>query len=33
MRTKILVTAGLIILIGSTVIVGYGNYLKAVFNR
>jgi L-rhamnose-H+ transport protein len=32
-RTKMLVTAGLIILIGSTVIVGYGNYLKAVFNH
>ena len=28
-RTRILVTAGLVLLIGSTVIVGYGNYLKA----
>ena len=26
MRTKLLVTAGLVLLIGSTVIVGYGNY-------
>jgi len=29
LRTKMLVTAGLALLIGSTVIVGYGNYLKA----
>jgi len=29
LRTKILVTTGLILLVGSTVIVGYGNYLKA----
>jgi L-rhamnose-H+ transport protein len=29
MRTKVLVTLGLALLIGSTVIVGYGNYLKA----
>ena len=29
MRTKVLVTMGLLLLIGSTVIVGYGNYLKA----
>lgn len=29
MRTKILVTLGLALLIGSTMIVGYGNYLKA----
>jgi L-rhamnose-H+ transport protein len=29
-RTKLLVAAGLCLLIGSTVIVGYGNYLKAV---
>jgi L-rhamnose-H+ transport protein len=29
MRTKLLVTTGLILLVGSTVIVGYGNYLKA----
>ena len=28
-RTKALVTAGLALLIGSTLIVGYGNYLKA----
>lgn len=28
-RTKVLVTLGLLLLIGSTVIVGYGNYLKA----
>ena len=28
-RTKALVTAGLCLLIGSTIIVGYGNYLKA----
>ena len=32
-RTKLLVTAGLAILIGSTVIVGYGNYLKAITGR
>jgi len=29
-RTKVLVTAGLALLIGSTVIVGYGNYIHAV---
>ena len=29
LRTKLLVTSGLVLLIGSTVIVGYGNYLKA----
>jgi L-rhamnose-H+ transport protein len=28
-RTKMLVTAGLALLIGSTVIVGYGNYLAS----
>ena len=28
-RTKWLVTAGLFLLISSTVVVGYGNYLKA----
>jgi L-rhamnose-H+ transport protein len=28
-RTKLLVTAGLCLLIGSTIIVGYGNYLKS----
>jgi L-rhamnose-H+ transport protein len=30
MRTKLLVTCGLLLLIGSTVIVGYGNYVHAV---
>jgi L-rhamnose-H+ transport protein len=30
MRTKLLVTAGLALLVGSTVIVGYGNYVHAV---
>jgi L-rhamnose-H+ transport protein len=29
-RTKLLVTAGLALLIGSTMIVGYGNYVHAV---
>ncbi|WP_035349862.1 L-rhamnose/proton symporter RhaT [Edaphobacter aggregans] len=29
-RTKLLVSCGLFLLIGSTVVVGYGNYLKAV---
>jgi L-rhamnose-H+ transport protein len=29
-RTKTLVTCGLMLLIGSTLIVGYGNYLKAM---
>jgi L-rhamnose-H+ transport protein len=28
-RTKILVATGLLLLVGSTVVVGYGNYLKA----
>ncbi len=28
-RTKLLVAAGLLLLVGSTVIVGYGNYIKA----
>ena len=28
MRTKLLVSAGLALLIGSTLIVGYGNYLQ-----
>ena len=32
-RTKVLVSAGLFLLIASTVIVGYGNYLEAVFNQ
>jgi L-rhamnose-H+ transport protein len=31
MRTKLLVTCGLLLLVGSTVIVGYGNYVHAVF--
>ena len=30
-RTKALVALGLFLLVGSTVIVGYGNYLKASF--
>ena len=30
-RTKVLVTCGLLLLVGSTVIVGYGNYRHAVF--
>jgi len=30
-RTKLLVTCGLLLLVGSTVIVGYGNYVHAVF--
>ncbi len=30
MRTKLLVTAGLVLLVGSTVVVGYGNYIHAV---
>ena len=29
-RTKLLVTCGLILLVGSTVVVGYGNYIHAV---
>jgi L-rhamnose-H+ transport protein len=29
-RTKLLVASGLVLLIGSTIIVGYGNYLKVV---
>jgi L-rhamnose-H+ transport protein len=29
-RTKTLVATGLLLLIGSTVVVGYGNYLKSV---
>jgi L-rhamnose-H+ transport protein len=29
-RTKLLVTTGLILLVSSTVIVGYGNYLKSL---
>ncbi|HUD21360.1 MAG TPA: L-rhamnose/proton symporter RhaT [Acidobacteriaceae bacterium] len=30
LRTKVLVTAGLFLLVGSTVIVGYGNYYHAI---
>ena len=30
MRTKVLVTCGLLLLVGSTVVVGYGNYVHAV---
>jgi L-rhamnose-H+ transport protein len=33
MRTKLLVTCGLLLLVGSTVIVGYGNYIHAVFGN
>lgn len=29
-RTKVLVTAGLCLLVGSTIVVGYGNYIHAV---
>jgi L-rhamnose-H+ transport protein len=32
-RTKLLVTCGLLLLVGSTVIVGYGNYVHAVFGN
>jgi L-rhamnose-H+ transport protein len=32
-RTKLLVTCGLFLLVGSTIIVGYGNYLHAVFGN
>jgi L-rhamnose-H+ transport protein len=32
-RTKLLVTCGLLLLVGSTVIVGYGNYMHAVFGN
>jgi len=31
LRTKLLVTCGLFLLVGSTIIVGYGNYVHAVF--
>jgi L-rhamnose-H+ transport protein len=30
LRTRVLVTCGLLLLIGSTVVVGYGNYLEAM---
>jgi L-rhamnose-H+ transport protein len=33
MRTKLLVTCGLCLLVGSTIIVGYGNYIHAVQGR
>jgi L-rhamnose-H+ transport protein len=33
MRTKLLVTCGLSLLVGSTIIVGYGNYVHAVFGN
>jgi L-rhamnose-H+ transport protein len=33
MRTKLLVTCGLSLLVGSTIIVGYGNYIHAVFGN
>ena len=32
-RTKLLVASGLVLLIGSTIIVGYGNYVKVVTGR
>ncbi len=32
-RTKLLVASGLVLLIGSTLIVGYGNYIKVVTGR
>jgi L-rhamnose-H+ transport protein len=32
-RTKLLVTCGLMLLVGSTVVVGYGNYIHAVFGN
>jgi L-rhamnose-H+ transport protein len=33
MRTKLLVTCGLFLLVGSTIVVGYGNYIHAVFGN
>ena len=33
LRTKLLVTCGLFLLVGSTFIVGYGNYIHAVFGN
>jgi len=33
LRTKLLVTCGLSLLVGSTVVVGYGNYVHAVFGN
>jgi L-rhamnose-H+ transport protein len=32
-RTKLLVTCGLSLLVGSTIVVGYGNYVHAVFGN
>ena len=32
-RTRFLVVAGLVLLIGSTVIIGYGNYLQSISMR
>jgi len=31
LRTRLLVTCGLLMLVGSTIIVGYGNYVHAIF--
>ena len=33
LRTKLLVTCGLFLLVGSTIVVGYGNYIHAVFGN
>jgi L-rhamnose-H+ transport protein len=33
MRTKLLVSCGLFLLVGSTIVVGYGNYVHAVFGN
>lgn len=33
LRTKLLVTCGLCLLVGSTIVVGYGNYIHAVFGN
>jgi L-rhamnose-H+ transport protein len=32
-RTRLLVASGLLLLIGSTVVVGYGNYLQSVLKK
>jgi len=32
-RTKLLVTCGLALLVGSTIIVGYGNYWHATYGN
>jgi L-rhamnose-H+ transport protein len=29
-RTKLLVTTGLLLLVGSTIVIGYGNYLLSL---